>query len=231
MRKTYKQVSKRWEYTKTKPKKPFLIKKNRSESLNKKQHISIEIHTSLYMQADQRWLEQRTKVFNLHVWAPIVRGFCSSSLVVMVLSPLVLAWAWMEDRKSRRSKNQSSRSSYSFAGGSREFFRSLLLPPPFSTVALLVTALFLLPVQSISFLYRLLHQTPSLVIHQLGFRIETKRRIGMRKRCGLVGFFFKSTNKWEIDTLQLRYGSKSSIFRTTSIYFYSFWFNFQHIMR
>jgi len=99
----------------------------------------------------------------------------------------------MEDRKSRRSKNQSSRSSYSFAGGSCEFSRSLLLPPPFSTVALLVTALFLLPVQSISFLYRLLHQTPSLVIHQLGFRIETKRRIGMRKRCGLVGFFFKKT--------------------------------------
>ncbi|KAH0875019.1 hypothetical protein HID58_072381, partial [Brassica napus] len=57
------------------------------------------------------------------------------------------------DRKSRRSKNQSSRSSYSFAGGSREFSRSLLLPPPFSTVALLVTAIFLLPVQSISFLY------------------------------------------------------------------------------
>lgn len=44
----------------------FNQKKNGSESLNKKQHISIEIHTSLYMQADQRWLEQRTKVFNLH---------------------------------------------------------------------------------------------------------------------------------------------------------------------
>ncbi|KAF3534418.1 hypothetical protein DY000_02040419 [Brassica cretica] len=77
----------------------------------------------------------------------------------------IVLWCWHEpELKTGRAIGARIKveSSYSFAGGSRELSRSLLLPPPFSTVALLVTALFLLPVQSISFLhYKKTHRIPT----------------------------------------------------------------------
>lgn len=76
------------------------------------------------MQADRSRLEQRTnhRCFNLHCRSSniFVCSFChhqsSCRLVVMLIW---CAWAWVEDRKNRRSKNQSFQSSSSFIGGSR----------------------------------------------------------------------------------------------------------------